>query len=515
MTLNMKRSRKVLLLSPLIAMGMVVSCFGGASAFGGESRGPQSIDIQWDNVLCVSKTNATLQAVVTPLMSPHSSFHGQVWSALKDLNTPFVRYVPWLPYPKLAVAELEPPTRESTSWDFSLIDPYTTQFFKASENRPNIVNFSTIPAWMFKTEHPVTYPSDPNEPVWNYTQGNELRDPSRKELADYFERLVSWYTKGGFSDELGNWHASGHHFPIDYWEVLNEPDLEHQLTPEQYTKNYDAIVGAIQQIQPDMKFVGVALADTTAQPEYFEYFLNPNNHKPGVPLDMISYHFYAQPSADEDPDAWQYTVFDQATSFVNTVRYIESIRHRLSPSTKTTINEVGVILPADLLQGTPGYHFEQFPAFYWNLSAAEFAFLYGEVSKLGIDAIGESALMQPPGFFPSVSMMNWENGGRNARYWVLKLIHENLNPGDKIVKGNLFSVNEPVYAEGFISPQGKRKVLLVNLRNADVSVRLPGGKGGLEHFVDQTTGENPPGITHLDSDVLPLRAFSVAVVNMP
>jgi len=31
----------------------------------------------------------------------------------------------------------------------------------------------------------------------------------------------------------------------------------------------------------------------------FEYFLDPRNHRPGTPLDMISYHFYATPSADE------------------------------------------------------------------------------------------------------------------------------------------------------------------------------------------------------------------------
>jgi len=510
-----KRSRKVLLLLQLVATGMLVCAVGHASTPGEESRAPQSINIDWDNVLCISKTNATLQAVVTPLMSPDSPLHGQVWSALKDLNAPFVRYVPWLPYPKLAVAELEPPTKEKTSWDFSLIDPYTTQFFEFNQQRPNIVNFSTIPAWMFKTDHPVTYPSDQNKPVWNYTQGNELRDPSRKELGDYFARLVSWYTKGGFNDELGHWHASGHQFHIDYWEVLNEPDLEHQLTPEQYTQNYDAIVSAIQRVQPDIKFVGLALADTTREPEYFEYFLNPKNHKPGIPLDMISYHFYAQPAADEDPSAWQYSVFDQAARFVNTVRYIESIRRRLSPTTRTTINEVGVILPSDLLQGTPGYHFEPYPAFYWNLSAAEFALLYGEVSKLGIDAIGASALMQPPGFFPSVSMMNWENGNRNARYWVSKLIRDNFTSGDKIVNTDFFSMQHPVYAEGFVSPQGKRKVLLINLRNSDVNVQIPGSKGGLEQFVDEVTGENPPGTAPLGSDTVSLRAFSVAVVSMP
>ena len=77
---------------------------------------------------------------------------------------------------------------------------------------------------MFKTDKPVPYPADPNQPVWNYEQGTELRDPSMKEVADYYARLVSWYTQGGFTDEFGKRHESGHHYKIDYWEVLNEVD---------------------------------------------------------------------------------------------------------------------------------------------------------------------------------------------------------------------------------------------------------------------------------------------------
>jgi hypothetical protein len=264
-----------------------------------------------------------------------------------------------------------------------------------------------------------------------------------------------------------------------------------------------------------MKFVGLALADPSREPQYFEYFLNPKNHKPDVHLDMISYHFYAEPGADQDPSTWQYSVFDQAARFVNTVRYIEDIRRRLSPSTKTTIDEVGVIDPADEWEGTPSYHFKPNPSFYWSLSAGEYAFLFGEVSKLGIDAIGESALMQLPGFFPSVSMMNWDNGNRNPRYWVLKLIRDNFAPGDKIVRTKPSTMNHSVYAVGFVSAQGKRKVLLVNVRNSDVNVRIPGSKGGLEQFVDEVTGEDPPRKVPLGSDTVSLRGFSVAVVNLP
>ena len=135
---------------------------------------------------------------------------------MKELGADYVRYVPWLPYPRLAVAELEPPTSGKTSWDFSLIDPMTIDFLNATEGHPTVMNFSTMPAWLFKTDKPVTYPADPDQPVWNYTQGAELRDPTGKEMADYYERLVNWYVNGGFTDEDGVRHESGYHYKFPY-----------------------------------------------------------------------------------------------------------------------------------------------------------------------------------------------------------------------------------------------------------------------------------------------------------
>ena len=44
-------------------------------------------------------------------------------------------------------------------------------------------------------------------------------------LGDYYGRLVSWYTQGGFTDEYGVKHESNHKYNIDIWEVLNEPEV--------------------------------------------------------------------------------------------------------------------------------------------------------------------------------------------------------------------------------------------------------------------------------------------------
>ena len=426
-----------------------------------------------------------------------------------------MRYVPWLPYPKLGVAELEPPADGKTSWDFSLIDPMMEDFMNAQTGHSVIINFSTIPQWMFKTEKPVAYPADPDQVMWDYEKGKEFRDPSLKEVGDYYARLVSWYTQGGFTDEYGKRHDSNHHYKIPIWEVLNEVDFEHSMSPETYTRVYDAIVSAIRRVDPQMKFMGVALAGTSPNiflqenvPAYFDYFLNPKNHKPGIPLDMVSYHFYANPSADQSPEVQQYTVFDQASGFLNSVRYLDAIRQRLTPKTQVDLDELGCI-PADD-NAVPR---KPIPDSYWNLCGGVYAYLYGEMARFGIDVAGESQLVGYPAQFPGVSMVDWNNGQPNARFWVLKLLHDNFGPGDKLVE--TASTSPYVYAQGFVTRTGEHKLLLVNQRDRTFDLSISGQGYAEVKCVDQISGSQPPATSHLKADQFSLRGLAVAVVGSP
>ncbi len=157
----------------------------------------------------------------------------------------------------------------------------TRAFLAATDGHTTVMNFSTIPAWLFKTDKPVTYPDDPDTPVWNYTQGTELRDSTGAELGAYYARLVSWYVDGGFTDENGVRHESGYHYKLPIWEVLNEVDFEHAMTPEQYTARYDAIVSAIHKASPSTQFMGLALAAPSANPHWFEFFLESREPQAG------------------------------------------------------------------------------------------------------------------------------------------------------------------------------------------------------------------------------------------
>jgi hypothetical protein len=459
----------------------------------------------------VSHTTASLQVVVNPPLRRGARIHDRVFQALRDLQPDYARFVPWLPYPRLAVAELEPPHDGQTSWDFSLIDPLTIDFLEATKGHSPVLNFSTTPQWMWVTPKPVTYPADPEEPVWNYTQGAELRDPSGQELAAYYARLVGWYTLGGFVDEYGKRHESGHHYQVDWCEVLNEPDLEHRIGPKKYTQIYDWIVTAIRAVAPRMKFVGISVAGPSQQADMFEYFLNPQNHQAGVPLDAISYHYYYSPAKDEPAEAQQFTAWDQTNGFLNTVRYVESIRQRLSPKTATMINEVGAISADDREQNQPGHVTKPIPNSYWNLCGALYAYLFGELANMGIETVNASQLVGYPTQYPSVSLVDWETGQPNARFWVLKLLKDRFAPGDKLVR-----TAQPgpfVYAQAFLSRGNKRRLLLVNRRNRDIEVAVAGATGATMRFVDQTTEFQPPSSTTLKQEVVRLGGYSVAVVE--
>ena len=477
-----------------------------------QSTAPEKVNVgvKWDKVVTVSKCTPTLQEVVNPPLRPGSKIHDRVYLALHELGADYVRYEPWLPYPKLGVAELEPPKDGKTSWDFSLLDPMMEDVMKAQAGHSVIINFSTIPQWMFKTDKPVPYPADPDQVTWDYEQGTEFRDPSLKEVGDYYARLVSWYTQGGFTDEFGKRHDSGHHYKIDNWEVLNEVDGEHSMTPQTYTKVYDAIVEAIHRADPKISFVGMGLGGEPR--EFIEYFLNHKNHKPGIPIPMISYHFYAVPSSDETPEIMEHTYWEQAERFLSVVSYIQGIRERLSPETKTDTDELGSISAEDTEQDKPGHVFKPIPNSFWNLCGSMYAYLYVELAKRGVEVAGESQLVGYPTQFPSVSMVDWETGQPNARFWVLKLLRDNFGPGDKLVDTD--SKNPYVYVQGFVTSEGKHKFLLLNKRNRAFNVMLPDADGAQVQVVDQTTNFQPPAFSTLAGNQITLGGFGVAAVTL-
>jgi hypothetical protein len=477
-----------------------------------QTAAPPVLTIDWSKPVATTRTTITLQVVENPPLRRGSAIHDAAWANLAALHTQMTRLALWYPYPRLAVAELSPPAANRTSWDFSDIDPIVTDFLTATAGRSSVFTMSTIPTWMFQHADPGPVPASPDDAMWNYEGGAALRDPSGQEVADYFARVAGWYTAGGFTDELGQHHASTHHDSFPWWEVLNEPEYEHALDIRTYTRLYDRIVSAVHAVSPSTRFVGMSLAEPMNSPADFEYFLNPTNHAPGTPLDAISYHFYAVAGSGETDATEPYSFFARADGFVNSVRYIESIRKRLAPRTQTFINEAGCIAADDIAQGDA--RTDELPtAQYWNLCGAVFAYLYVGLAEQGIDVLGASQLVGYPTQFPSVTLLDWGNGSPNARYRVLQLLHQNFAPGDSIVHASLQS--HEIAAAAYLQPSGERTLLLINKTNRQLRLSLAGAQGATEQHVDLSTGDGLAAITHLRSNTITLGGLSVMVVHLP
>jgi len=199
---------------------------------------------------------------------------------------------------------------------------------------------------------------------------------------------------------------------------------------------------------------------------------------------MISYHFYAVPTPDQTPEIKQFTFFEQADRFLATVGYIEEIRKRLSPETRTAVDEIGAFSAGD-------------------------AYVFGQLVTQGIDVANEAGFIGYPTHFAGLSLVDWNTGAPNARFRVLELLKNSVDLGAKLV--NTSTDTSMIYALGFISPNGDHKLLLVNKRSHPIEVALPEQAKKVE-YVDQTTKSDPPVRRTLNDNKLTLGGYGVAVL---
>ena len=431
------------------------ACAAAALAAASALAAPNAtVAVDWTSIVRPLKTTPAFQTVVNSLTTRVAPQHDTIFTSIAQLGAQYQRFVPWLPYPRLGVAELEPPSGSNlcgfangaaepsfpsaatldcrgfgtidaiafasygtpsgfcgalrkgtcdaassvavvtaacigkascsvpmtpatfggdpcvgtakrlaiqatcsgggqfTYWNFNDTDPGMIDFMVASGNgsRTAIPNFSTPPQWLYSTPR-VLYPDDPLECFWSYESGNAPVDPTYQTFADYFGRLVAHFVEGGSTDEYGRW-MPGYFFNITHWEVLNEIEGEHGDSPQQYVTLYDAVVTSIRKFAPvgskNMKFVGLAL-ESDSDFGQAQYFLDPANHKAGIPIDALSFHFYAQNAPSDggvNGQAYE-NFFVEADAFLNDCKAFIAIRDALNPSVILDADELGVILPDD------------------------------------------------------------------------------------------------------------------------------------------------------------------------
>lgn len=489
-----------------LVVGFLVFC--KAAAAPPVPASSAKVAVSWTDPVQVVSTHASLQVVSHRYLARDSPIHDSSFELLKQLRPHYTRYVPWAPMPEYGYCEPTAPVGVGTpqceaSWDCTLPDQMMADFWNAVDGdaQEAIPNFSTQPPWL--------YPATRTAPASNLTA-----------LGDYYGRLLAWYTKGGMTDECGEVHSSGHRYNITIWEVFNEPIAEYSHTKETYTAEFDAVVQGIRRLaDPEhrIKFIGMNLANirpVSEVQEWVKYFLDPSNHAEDCrdALDYIGYHSY--PTADkytDDPSTLS-LFFNYIDSFVDEVDSTNQLVKSLSPTTKTMLDECGTTETKVLVDRSN----PQSGPLYWLASGTSFVYLYLKVAALpgaAVPVVGMSQLMDDVNREPGVSMIDWTNGNGTARYWALRLLRENCEPGDTFVPTQVAPVGE-VFAQGVLSAgRANPRVVLVNKRYEEVTVTFAGMRACYALVVDEGSKEGPARRVDCNKDVsVALGPFASAVV---
>lgn len=510
----------------ILLVFLLLTRFGTSTLSERYANEPESrLCVNWENVVAISNTTATLQVVVNPILNTRTSpVAWKLFDYLHDLNADLVRYVPWYPYPKIGVAELEPPDNETqaTSWDFTYIQQQFYDTFQAvTSNRGKriIINFSTQPAWMFNTTD-WSYDRNINRANWHYANGHWVPETTQL-VAEYYGRLASWILHGSFVDEFGREINGGPAYGdrVTHWEVFNEPTGEHSLSWTIYNEMYDAIVQEIRRVADpnhQIKFVGMALIGHTNW-EWWRGFLTLDNHHPAV-RDAVtggyaSFHWYGHVGSRTDVSTFEKT-FEQLKKFLADMDQIVALRDELSPTTKLSLDEAGVIPPDDNDMSA-----DASPPIYYNMVAGVYTALWCELSVKGVDIVGSSQFCGCPAIpswdipnrqYPGVSMTNWTTGDGNPRYWALKLILKYFGPGDQIMETSY--MHEQLYIQARITKHEERALIIVNKSSHDQFLVLSDVTGSIVHVVDGSTHDGPWKEFRLLTKTVMLKPFAVVVV---
>jgi hypothetical protein len=228
-----------------------------------------------------------------------TSFQPASWSddffvSHPEATTPLDELLPQ--HIRLQALERDVPQLDANTWDFTYLDRIVDPIFTVADYSPQF-QIALAPEFM-------------------YDAPQHLRDPTYQEFADYCARLVEYYNGGGFTDGSGAFHQSSSPWPITYWGIYNEPNIN-GLTPQQYVELYNVVVPAMLSEDPNIKLVAVELADFSDEPQrYLPTFVS----NVTAQVDVMATHYYSSCNQQDSDQA----VFNTVPGFVDHIDYIHS-----------------------------------------------------------------------------------------------------------------------------------------------------------------------------------------------
>jgi Glycosyl hydrolase catalytic core len=185
----------------------------------------------------------------------------------------------------------------STGWDFTTLDAITQPVLSVGDHSPEF-QIAKAPAYMYDSDD----------------FSNTFQDLTFAQFAGYSQSLVKYYNTGGFMAN-GQTYVSAA-YPTDkitWWGIYNEPNINNNLTPDQYVTMYNKVVPAMQTTDPSIKFAALELADFSGQ---VSAWVPPFVNGVTAQVDVMATHFYSTCN-QKDTDA---TVFGTIPGFVTDVQ---------------------------------------------------------------------------------------------------------------------------------------------------------------------------------------------------
>jgi hypothetical protein len=287
--------------SPKSLLGAVIAMLLLATACGGGNMTPPQTVTPPPESITISKT------VTAPFnLAMSTSFQPAEWDYTLFQNFPALTTTLGNLQPQhirlQAVSQGVPQgaaQSPSTAWDFTILDAIAQPVLSVGDHSPEF-QIAKAPPFMYAGDDST----------------KDFLDPTFQQFAAYAQNLVRYYNTGGFTAN-GQTYASPNPFPITWWGIYNEPNINNNLTPTQYVEMYNALVPAMESIDPSLKFVAIELADFSSQPQtWLPPFVSATD---GVTarVDAVATHFYS--TCDQKDTDTQ--IFSTVPGFAADARY--------------------------------------------------------------------------------------------------------------------------------------------------------------------------------------------------
>jgi hypothetical protein len=378
------------------------------------------------------------------------------------------------------------PQVSPSTWDFTVLDGITQPVLGVGDHSPEF-QVAKGPDFMYTNNDASSF-------------NDSFLDSSYSQFATYAADLVRYYDKGGFTSLDSVFHVSPA-YPNDtvtWWGVYNEPSINNftsntSPTPDlDYTKMYNAVVPAMQAVDPNIKFVGLEMCCGS------ESWASTFGSNVTAQVDAVASHYYSSCN-QSDPDT---QVMGTVPGFASSVQTIRSNLSTANPALATvpiwiTENNVN----ADFNAGNgksacnPGQTFVDDLRGSDAFFAAWRPYVFSQVGKAGVQLLYHWDFAADPQF----GELNGSTGQTQLSYWVDYWLGQMFPPG----------------------PNGRVILQTSNTNTADVeelAVQNPDGSVVVlisNHAVASAFDNNGKGLVgKITLDVSALGAFATASLVM-